>query len=502
MPKKLSPLGGLMDQLDISIQELADFLQIDKTTISKWRTGSRPLLPRSPYLDAIISLLLEKNEKNQCHPIQTLWTQAHPEESFSPSRLCDYLKQYLTSYSSWTAERSRFDAGAALSCASIPEYTCLIGADGRKKAIEALLTAAEEMEVPGEIKLLELEQLDWLNRDLSFLKTMMSRLKLLVVRGFHLEVAFSTTGDTPPFRAFIMLLNEFRYRKAVKMHVVNAMRIRGLIPHIYVVKDKCAAVGLDSAESAIPIHTNLFADFLNVHKCGLYFDSVVELFGFSPVVTDVQSQICNALRTISCMGVSKRDLYYFSDYLSIVTMSENLLSEILNLNAITGNARECCLYYYRTIRNCVLDMPREYFSIFYWNIQAVEAAVTQEVQIEHELSTLINRTVYKTRAHYRRHLQETISFLTDHPHAKAVMRSGDARMSTYSWLKKELWCLSLNTHYSCGEYQVGFLHDPYLIKLTEEIFEQAIQANPVEHNSMEHCLAMLDSLVAEMPEGE
>lgn len=495
MTKKLSALGKLMDQLDISIQELAESLQIDKTTISKWRTGSRQLLPRSPYLDTIISVLLDKDDQVKTHPIRAYWSEAHSGTPFSSSGLRTYLKQLLTAQPEYEGAISGGfqPAQPALACAAIPEYTCLIGADGRKKAIDSLLTIAEEMTHPGKIQIMDISQLDWLSRDITYLKSMMFRLKQLVNKGFEIEIAFSTKRELPSFRAFILLLNEFRYRKTVTMYVVNTTRVNGLIPQLYAIRDVCVAVGLDSEEPSVPIHTNLYADFLNVHKYGLFYDRIVELFGFTPVITDDQASVYEVLRAINCMGVNKRDLYYFSDYLSIVTMSEDLLSELLNANAINGNARECCLYYYRTLRNCVLEMPQDYFAIFYWNVQAMEESVTQELLIEHELSAVINRPVYKTCAQYRQHLQDTRSFFMNHPHVRAVMRSGGARLPAFSWLKKELWCLSLNTHGSHEEYQVGFLHDTYLIQLTEEICEQSIKYDPITQNATQQCLLMLQS---------
>ena len=61
MAKNRTRFGKVMALLDITLNEISEYLHIDKTTVSKWRTGSRKLTPRSPYFDPILSLIIERN---------------------------------------------------------------------------------------------------------------------------------------------------------------------------------------------------------------------------------------------------------------------------------------------------------------------------------------------------------------------------------------------------------------------------------------------------------
>ena len=493
MAKKQSHFGKAMDVLDISILELSKRLYIDKTTISKWRTGSRRLLKNSPYFDAITSYMLEKNDTLTNRPLNTLWAEVQPNADFT-GPLYPFLRDYL---SCALPEQPLSTAVQEMTPApfSLPEYTCFVGVDGRKKAVDRLLCVAEQLTVPSKIKIMELEQMDWLCRDMLYLKTMMARLEKLALRGFQIELAFSTVCDNAPFRTFVMLLEKIRYLKTIKLYIINTDRIRGMIPRIYAILDLCAAVGLDSMEPSVPIHTNFYADYLNSHKYALYFDRTIELFGTTASITDTGTQIDEILRIISCMAVKKQDIFYFGDYLSVTTMSEELLAEILSDNSIHGNARERCFSYYRILKRSIQETPKEYYGIYYWNLQAIEDSLSYDYLIEHELSSLTNRQIHKSQNQYKRHLKDTVSFLENNESIRLVLRYGGyTRLKSFSWMKMNLWTLSLNTHCTPDEYQVGFLHDPHLVKIAEDICQQSVKTYPMEHSLKQYNLKILEAL--------
>lgn len=500
--KKLSQLAHLMDTLDISILELSKQLYVDKTTISKWRTGSRKLSRRSPYFKAIVQLFLEKSECMDQHPILTLWSQTYPGRDPAGDELRTFLEGVLGTEQTETT--SLFPHPQAEYPSSwLPEYTNYIGIDGRKKAVDCLLSVAEQMDVPGAIKILELEQMDWLCRDMTFLKTMMSRVEKLAQKGAQTEFAFSTMRDNAPFRTFILLLENMRYLKTVKIYFVNTDRLTGLLPRLYAIADVCVAVGMDSVESSAPVNTNFYSDYLNTHKYALLFDRVVELFGCSADITDSGPKIDKILHTLSCMSVKKQDLFYFSDYLSIVTMGEELFAEILNHNHINGNARERCLNYYRSFRAALIHMPKDYYGSFYLNVQAIEEALDYDSIMEYEMTALTNRPIHKSQEQYRRHLQHTIQFLNQFPQVRIVLRSGGySRLRSFSWFKRNMWGLSMNTHFSSDEYRLSFLYDAYMIKLTEGICEEAIKSYPVEHSLREVNIHTLVTLLRDAENAE
>ena len=493
MARRLSSFGKLMDLLDITISDLSKHLYMDKTTISKWRSGSRQLVKRSPYFNKILDFMLAKNEQLDGRPLHALWAQMHPDAPYEQEQLRELLVEFLEAGAALSTQNK---AGADyLGSRSMPEFAVFAGVDGRKKALEHVLTAAEALPAPSVIKILELEQMDWLCRDMEFLRSMMARLNRLAENGFTIEFAFSTIRDNGPFRTFIMRLNEMRFLKAVKLYIVDTDRLSGLLPKIYAVGDVCVAVGLESMEPAVPIHTNFYSDYLNVHKYGLFFNRAIELFGNAMTITDDGARISEALHMVDAMSVKKQDLYYFGDYPSVTTMGDELFDEILEQNMITGPARERCLTYRRVMRACMTELPQEYYATFFWNIQAMEEAFTYDSLLEHELSALTNRPIRKTQEQYRRHVEEAADFIESRAQVRLVLRFGGySRLRAYSWFKKKLWALSLNTRVAPNEHQIGFLHDTYLIRLTESICEQTIKTYPMKQSLKEDNIHTLRAL--------
>lgn len=60
----ISAIGYLFKLLNISTTEISQQLYIDRTLISKWKTGSRKLLSSSPYYKKLIECLIDANKES------------------------------------------------------------------------------------------------------------------------------------------------------------------------------------------------------------------------------------------------------------------------------------------------------------------------------------------------------------------------------------------------------------------------------------------------------
>ena len=394
MAKKQSNFKKAMTMLDISIMDIATQLYIDKTAVSKWRSGSRKLLKKSPYFATVVALMVEKEKRSEHHPFATLWAQSHANEQFSEDKLQNFIESFLLSDDAIDQEvlMSSFDESGLL-----PQYQCYVGVEGRKKAVDQILSVAEQLPTATHIKILELEQMDWLCRDMGYMRSIMTRLEKLAMNGTTINITFSTANSTSGFRTFLLRLQSLRYLKTVSIHFVNADRINDLIPCVYGIPDYCVAVGLDSAEAAIPIHTNLYSDYLNSHKYSLFYNQVVKVFGMNALVSDKHTQVEEILESVEKTKAFKQDIVYFSDYLSVTTMDKSLLLEILEDNKVSEKQIERCLQYYDTMRSCIEELPNSYFMTYYTNLHALEEAIGFESSNEYELSAICGKVIKKAR---------------------------------------------------------------------------------------------------------
>ncbi|WP_394924308.1 helix-turn-helix domain-containing protein [uncultured Robinsoniella sp.] len=490
MVKQKTSIRIIMELLDISLDELADYLHIDRTTISKWRTGRRKLLPRSPYFEQVLSYFTDKNNNMAYKPLNRFLCDLYPDEEMnSPQQIHKYLKLYLSTYDEGNTDKKQ-------NTVILPAQQLFVGIDGRKKAFDFIISEAEKMVVPGTIKILEFEQVSWISRDIIFLQNVVRRLFLLAERGFHIEFAFSSMQNKITFWPFIGALNEIRFHKNINMYVVDVERIQGLLPRIYAVADKYIGVGLDSYEPTVPMHTNLFTDPFNTHKYCLLFDHVIQLYGSKVLATDSGPEIDHILDTINYLSQRKGELLFYSNYLSITTMSESLLLEILNDNHIKGKDRERCLFYCRTLRQAMTSTSSNLLNTYNLNLDSLEKALSYEYLIEYELSALTNRQIRKTPEQYTRHLLDTVEFLESNQNIKLLILAGGQQFGhSYVWLKRNLWSISFNTRCVPIEHQVIFWDDISLVNWAIDLCTQFAKNNySVEHRQKEYNLEILRSL--------
>lgn len=491
MAKQKTSIRIIMELLDISLDELSEYLHIDRTTISKWRTGRRKLMPRSPYFEQVLSFFIDKNDYMAYKPLDRFLCDTYPDEELnSPQQIHKYLKLYLSTYDE--VNKTAVNQNTVI----LPAQQLFVGVDGRKKAFDFILSEAEKMVLPGTIRILEFEQVSWICRDIIYLRNAVRRLFLLADRDFRIEFAFSSLQNNLTFWPFIGALNEIRFHKNINMYVVDVERIQGLLPRIYSVSDKYVGVGLDSFEPSVPMHTNLFSDPFNTHKYCLLFDHVIQLYGNKVLATDSGAEMDNILNTINYFSQRKDDILFYSNYLSITTMSETLLLEILNDNNIKGKDRERCLFYCKTLRQAMIGTSPNHNSTYNLNLDTLEKALSFEYLIEYELSALTNRQIRKTPEQYTRHLLETVAFLETHQQVKLLILAGGQQFGhSYVWLKKNLWSLSFNTRCVPSEHQAIFWDDISLVNWAIDLCTQFAKNNySVEHRQKEYNLEILRSL--------
>lgn len=492
MHKPRSHIGMVMDYLEVKPADMSEYLHIDKTIISKWRTGARKLSYRSQHFGRVVNFLLESDMATGGVRLRSFLNLQYPEgETGSPKQ----IHALLTAFLSVCDTDSPDTRGQAAQAQEAADFRIYLGVEGRKQAVDALLDAAEQLEAPGSIKILELEQMDWLCRDMAYLKTMVTRLKNLSARQFQIEFAFSTEQSTLTFETFILMTEEFRFDKNIKTYIVETSYLKGMLPRIYALEGHLAAVGLNSMDPAIPIHTNMFFDQINTYKYCKFFDLGVERYGNLAIATSEGQTLDKVLLSIRHLSERKEGLSFYGDYLSIATMEEPLLIEILNDNQIYGNERERCLQFYNNMRHAMEVAAECGSGVFYWNLDALERALSYDFLPEAELGAMVNKHVKKTAKQYRRHLQDTIEYLERHPFVRALLLSGKYQnLSACAWIKNNLWSLSINTTRVSTEYNVCFWEDRHLVNMASKLCTESIRRQPVELKSPDYNLELLKAL--------
>lgn len=99
--KEQTPLAYLMGLMDVSLLDLADYLYVAQTSVSKWKTGARTLKANSPHFAGIVEFFTlftrdeEKREKLMCLFRDLYPDRDHEKEDSIPAFLRVFLSDKL-----------------------------------------------------------------------------------------------------------------------------------------------------------------------------------------------------------------------------------------------------------------------------------------------------------------------------------------------------------------------------------------------------------------------
>ena len=96
MPK--DKFSYILKLLDISPSQMAKYLNVDRTLVSKWKNASRSISIKSVYFDKALEFLISKNNRLKINLLKNLFSSVYPEFDNSindDNYLTNYLKRYL-----------------------------------------------------------------------------------------------------------------------------------------------------------------------------------------------------------------------------------------------------------------------------------------------------------------------------------------------------------------------------------------------------------------------
>ncbi len=467
--KNLSPIGYLMKLLDISIPQLVQYLHIDRTTISKWKTGSRNLTERSPYYNKLIDYFILKNSAHSDKPLYSFFSSMYTDLDYTKD---DFLHCCISRYlqSNRTLGDTKYFVEDNKRTLYQTNVSVFRGLDGRKNAVNMLLNIAENSNELCEINILELNEIEWLGRDTAFIQNFVNRLEKLASLGHKIEIAYSSLKDIPEFRVFMTSITPLIFNKNVNCRIIRPEFALDIIPSIYAIKNKFVAVGINLEETLSNMYTNVFLDSFTVEKCILAYKKIIKIYAEPMIKTENNFANENLLRLMKYTATKKEPIYFIGKHLTIATMKEDLIAEILKQNNLSSTEIKRCTSFYNTLRNTITINSNRESPILYLNIDKVQYVAKSDHIIEYELSALTNKQIYITKKQYLRHLSDTADVILNNNVKVVLVGNKDIGNNvSCAWIKRNLWCLLINTPSIPNENKMMFVDDINLVKVFEDI---------------------------------
>ena len=158
MKKSKTNLEYLMSLCNIRGVEIAKALHVDLSLVGKWKNGARTLSPDSGYIKDLSQLLAERGREK----IDALFSDVYKED-YNPEKFEDFIKAFICSKDPLLMAKTVLHKDLDADYTSV--YYSYIGREGRKKAMDYLISCAESIETSVSIYLYDSMCFDWLTED-------------------------------------------------------------------------------------------------------------------------------------------------------------------------------------------------------------------------------------------------------------------------------------------------------------------------------------------------
>jgi DNA-binding Xre family transcriptional regulator len=461
--KHLSKMGQLMVLLGISITELAEAVKIERTSISRLKNGYKKTTVNMPYFDEIVDYLAQKN-RNAI--LEDYFETIYPSRERSEP---DYLKKCIRSFLLNISDKQQ--AGGLVPPNTegyTANHTSFLGVEGRRKALLTLFAQAEQLPSPSTITFLELDGLVWVVSDMQYSNTFFHTLNELLKRGHLVELIFSVY-EPANYQVHRLMLT-LHLHENLRIYLLPAQFKNHPAMSQYVLAKQLLVMSHSlSPQSSISF---LFRDQLFI-EAQLYYLHRIRAMA-SPNISDPN----RVFEIISSTKHRSEACYYSGKALSIVTMSDELLLEILRDNQVSEKQKRYCLECCQLMRTHLEQGAKHSYGGFYYRLDDITAPLAYESIIHYSLSCLLNRVITMTHEQYLRHFRDTAKFLRHDPRYRVILHYSPISDLDLLWYKEDNWALIMGVEERSGLGKFKFCDNVNSVKIFTAGFHDVYEKVP------------------------
>ncbi len=479
--KNLSQLGYLMELLNLSATELSEYLNIERTTVSKWKSGARAFSNNSHYSEAVIEFLIKKNNRRGSRVLNRFFESIYSKTGCVSN---DCLRKSITKFIGETEVPAVpplpcYNEKGALYKSNFYIYR---GAEGRKHAVSLMLTSAKNLDVSSQICFLENSGFQWVGNDENYLHELTDSLRQILEMGHKIDLITLVSFDYLPNGFLLKNLLCLSLYDNFKYYIAGARFSKLMSLGIYAIKDRFLAMGLNGDLNLASMYTSIFHDKLTVNQTLTLFDNFKSIT--QPVrLASKKSEKDEAIKIIRDSEKTREPLFFVGNYLSVATMSRELFYTILENNSLSKPDRDRCIAFFNSVKAAINISSFNVNGGFLFYHDNIADRLKYESVALPELCALSAKCVTMTRAQYLHHLRETAEFLLDNPKIRVFVNHGKLEYNNIDcmWFKKNIWTMLIAAKNCKFSNRFIFSEESLLIKIFTFEIEEAWHIAPHEH---------------------
>ncbi|MEF9951990.1 MAG: hypothetical protein RR840_03710 [Clostridium sp.] len=187
-------LAYLLNMLSISPTKMAQYLNVDRTLVSKWKNGSRKADINNPYFPKIIDYVVCRNSELGLLNLESLFVNLYKIQYIdSPDQLKLLTKQFIINNDNLNNLMEQKKTSDSCYSIAVDVYS---GSEGRFNCVLDLLDYAEKQTTPTNISFVYTGVLNMYMSHIPFRSILLDKLPRLLDRGHTLEIIFSKYSNS------------------------------------------------------------------------------------------------------------------------------------------------------------------------------------------------------------------------------------------------------------------------------------------------------------------
>ncbi len=475
MSKALSKFGYLMNLLNITITELSGVINVERTSISKWKTGARNIATSKPYFDEIVDYFILKNKKSGKELLEDFFESIYPKRKYGRDYLKKCIRNYILDINDAKSSEQEFEIKEESGGLYTHTHTTYLGIEGRRKAVMALLDLAEKLLSPTEITILDYDELEWIAGDMHYLLSFFRKLKNLLQIGHKIQIIFLLSNNSKQLHEVHKQFMEITPNDNLNFRFLPSKFSRKYAVSMYMIEKRLIVTGY--GDDLTDMTTFLSKDKYLIEAKSKLIGHLKEVSSY--ILTTDRFDKLSSGADILRASVSKNDDYFCSSkILSYLMMSEDLLSEIISENKLSETQKSRCFESYHLHRSIIENSLPESISGFYYNLEELLSFLAYDTSINYSLTAICGKLVRMSKQQYLRHFKDVSELLLRDNRYKIVLHTLEKANNRTVWIKDNAWIMTVSVDDLTCESNFSFCDDMRVFGTFTAKFRQLYDKTP------------------------
>ncbi len=467
----VTKLGYLMELLNISISDLSTAINVERSSVSKWKNGTRKFPSDTPYFEGIIDYFIAKNISIGGQILEDFFADIYPcanPTNASPMNdeiLKKCIRNYILNIGIGSMNNQIAETQGSLYSSS---FTIYRAAEGKQNALIYMLNVAEALSEPSIITIIEHFQHTWASSYMDFFRLLEQRLMHVLDVGHKIELIICLSDDYKGNLEVHKATMRFSFHPNMTIYTVQSRFVEKI--DIFVIKDRLAIICHNTSQKASGIVCCAYKDKL---VCGLYFSMAqkIKQSAYHMLVTSKPSEVDMIFNSFYHSAYKREAVFHSGNGLSYTTMSEALVNEIIADNMLSPAEKQRIMDFYQVFRLNVDNSLTDSYGGYYLYMDDIIQPLKQEYSTINSLSVVSHKAVRIRRDQIQRHLLETAELIRRNPHYRIILNHGSNPDPNIVWFKDKLWFFAVHTDKHSGKSKVLFNEHVASVEMFKSLYE-------------------------------